>query len=75
MGGIVCPKYVPGKPCLNPAFRRERLQALSLAFVSYDPHHAQATCCKYLAMNPNFPDGLLDHVDEIYPRAGQVEGA
>ena len=24
----------------------------------HDPYHAQATCCKYLAMNPNFPDGL-----------------
>ena len=24
----------------------------------HDSHHAQATCCKYLAMNPNFPDGL-----------------
>jgi Transposase DDE domain len=22
------------------------------------PHHDQATCCKWLAMNPNFPDGL-----------------
>ena len=26
----------------------------------HDPHHAQATCCKCLAMNPNFPDRLLD---------------
>src|SRR5881394_3982955 len=26
----------------------------------HDPHHAQATCCKRLVMNPNFPDGLLD---------------
>ena len=25
----------------------------------HDPPHAQATCCKCLAMNPNFPDGLL----------------
>ena len=24
----------------------------------HDPHHAQATCCKCLAINPNFPDGL-----------------
>jgi transposase InsO family protein len=24
----------------------------------HDPHHAQATCCKCLAMNTNFPDGL-----------------
>src|SRR5208282_6346118 len=26
----------------------------------HDPHYAQATCCKRLVMNPNFPDGLLD---------------
>src|SRR5436190_20254144 len=26
----------------------------------HDPHHAQATCCKCLVMNPNFPDGLLE---------------
>jgi transposase len=24
----------------------------------HDPDHAQATCCKCLAINPNFPDGL-----------------
>src|SRR5208282_1900636 len=28
----------------------------------HDPHYAQATCCKRLVMNPNFPDGLLDMV-------------
>ena len=28
----------------------------------HDPRHAQATCCKCLAMKPNFPDGLL-----VYP--------
>ena len=27
------------------------------------PHHAQATCCKCLAMDPNFPDGLSDPED------------
>jgi hypothetical protein len=26
-------------------------------FQDVPPHHAQATCGKCLAMNPNFPDG------------------
>ena len=31
----------------------------------YDPHHAQAHGCKSLAMNPNFPDGLYQAVEEV----------
>src|SRR5271166_3252497 len=31
----------------------------------HDPHYAQATCCKRLVMNPNFPDGLLEPIREV----------
>ena len=35
----------------------------------HDPHHAQATCRKCLAMNPNFPDGLSGTYIEPHVRA------
>src|SRR5208283_4584118 len=32
----------------------------------HDPHYAQATCCKRLVMNPNFPDGLLEKTRNMW---------
>src|SRR5262245_36764842 len=37
-----------------------------------DPHHAKATCCKRLALNPIFSDGLL--VDEEENRLTTEDG-
>src|SRR4051812_38121523 len=41
----------------------------------HDPHHAQATCRKCLAMNPNFPDGLLVIVANRFEVVAQPAGA
>ena len=52
----------------------ERYATTVAAFVSprHDPHHAQATCCKRLVMNPNFPDGLLDATISATPIALEI---
>src|SRR5436305_15088216 len=47
------------QPSLGSRLRALRNDRCGIHPPRHDPHHAQATCCKCLVMNPNFPDGLL----------------
>jgi hypothetical protein len=50
----------PAPGAFNSRFRVLRNNGCCLHLPRRDPHHAQASFCKCLAMNPNLPDGLLD---------------
>jgi hypothetical protein len=43
----------------------ERARCCCIHPPCHDPHHAQATRCKCLAMNPNVPDGFSAGADQV----------